>query len=48
MQQSKLRQQDNELSEIIGGVKKGRHQARELNEELLRHNVILGHIESDV
>jgi hypothetical protein len=48
MQHNKIRQQESELTEIIGNTKKGRQHARELNEELLTHNIILGHVETDV
>jgi hypothetical protein len=48
LQQSKIKQQDSELDDIVGGVKKGRKHAKELKEELLQQNTLLGYVEKDV
>jgi hypothetical protein len=44
----KIRNQDDQLEELIGITKQGQHEAKELKTELKKQNVQLDDVEKDV
>jgi hypothetical protein len=48
IQQRKIKEQDKEIEDILGNVKKGTEQSKEVKNELLKQNLLLDDLEKDV
>ena len=48
IQQRKVKDQDRDIEDILGNVKKGTEQTREVKNELLKQNLLLDDLEKDV
>jgi hypothetical protein len=48
VQQRKIKEQESELTEIVGHTTKGRKQAKQLREELHYQNLLLEDVDKDV
>ncbi len=48
IQQSKVKDQNKEIDEIIGNVKRGNEMTKETRGELLKQNLLLDNLDKDV